>query len=285
MFIQLCLSHTGAIYSIHYGNPISYISLYCKLWFYFHPSMSMMFRWMLAAACLDRYALSSASARLRRFATVIVARRVVIIIVIMWIILPSPFLVLFDLKGGNCMIVYGYSALLYNGIFTIINTYLIPISVMMTSTILIQRNLANKRKRHQIVAQRQTSNEKEYIQRKRDQQALIMLFAQIIIYAIFTTPWTIYSIYNAFALNVTNKSADRIAIEKFISYLVTEIILLCPTSSFYLYTLTSNIFRKELFNMLHSMFNCQSNVTNHRIKTTPVNYVLTRNFNEQSFNI
>ena len=158
----------------------------------------MMYRWMLSAACLDRYALSSTNPRLRRFVNVQIARRVVAAIVLIWIVLPIPSLVIYDLKAGACLIVYGYSAVLYSSIFVFLTACGIPIPIMIICSLLIRRNLANKRIRRQqfnFHQQLQTAS-RERLQQKRDQQALIMLFVQIIVYIIIVIPWIGYNVYN-----------------------------------------------------------------------------------------
>lgn len=134
---------------------------------------------------------------------------------------------------------------MYNGIFTIINITGIQISIMFICTLLIRRNLAKKRERHQSNVRGE--------QRGRDQQALVMLFAQITLYIILTIPYVSYSIYDAISLSVPNKSTDRLAIERFMLTLTGSAIVLFPTGSFYLYTLTSSMFRKELCIMLNSI--------------------------------
>jgi hypothetical protein len=259
MFMQLCFTGGITMNSSYLKNTVFFISAYCKIWYYLQQSTGMMFRWLMSAACLDRYTLTSTDARLRRFASAYVAHRVVAVIVLIWIVFSVPLLFLYDSRAGNCFIVYGFGAGLYNAIFTIINTYAIPISVMVTCSLLIRRNLAKKRARRQVnIGQQQRINDRKYLQRRRDQQSLAMLFAQVVVFITLITPWVIFSIYNAISLNIQNKSADRLAIERFLSSLVGSLILLFPTASFYLYTLTSSIFRKELLIMLRSIpcFKC-----------------------------
>lgn len=267
MFISVSTSGGTFIYASYYQNPITNISAYCKVWCYLQLSVGMMYRWMLTAACLDRYVASSSNAHLRRFANISIARRVVTVIVIIWIILPIPLLVLYGVRENNCIVIYGYIAGLYIGIFTIINACSIPLPIMITCTILIRRNLANKRQRRLfIIPQQDQTKDRGYLQRKRDQQALVMLFAQIIVYIILTIPWMSCLIYNAMSLNILNKSFDRLNIERLMIQLTGLIILLFPTASFYLYTLTSSIFRKELCNMLKSIIYYKCYVNNRRVE-------------------
>jgi hypothetical protein len=255
------------MYTSYFQFPIGYILAYCKLWFYLLQAIAMIFQWLLAAACIDRYALSSTNARLRRFANVHIARRVVAAITLICIISSIPLLVFYGLRTGICVNLYGYAASLYTAIFIIFNTYAVPVPIMIICTLRIRRNLANKRERRNFnIEQQQRTNDREDRNRKRDQQALAMLFAQIFVYIILTTPWVIFSVYNAVAMNVPNKSVDRLAIERFMIYLVGLIISLFPTVSFYLYTLTSSMFRKELFIMLRSIFCCQCVTNQNRIE-------------------
>jgi hypothetical protein len=268
MFISVSISSGTTIYVGYYNNPIDSISLYCKIWYYLLATVGIMFRWILAAACVDRYALSSTNVRLRGFANVYIARRVVFALMIIWIILNIPLLILYDSKSSSCIIIYGYIATLYNAIYIIINSSGIPVSIMIIFTLLIRRNLANKREHRQqfdFVHQQRTNNRKQ-LQRKRDQQALVMLFAQIIVYIILVTPWTICSVYNVISFNVPNKSSDRLIFERFLTYLAELVVLLFPATSFYLYTLTSSMFRKELLMMLRSVLCWKWCLNNHRIE-------------------
>jgi hypothetical protein len=81
-----------------------------------------------------------------------------------------------------------------------------------------------------------------------------MLLAQAICYIGTTIPLMGMYFYNALTIYVSNKSNDRIAIERFAFYLSELINFLFPACSFYLYTMTSYIFRHELINMLCSTF-------------------------------
>jgi hypothetical protein len=130
--------------------------------------------------------------------------------------------------------------------------------IVSTCVILIYRNLVLGRKRRQIHIRRQTvsRNEIEYAHRIRDQQALTMLIVHIIFYIILAMPLMTYYFYNAFTLNIPNKSADRLSIERFALYIAELTIYLFPVSSFYLYTAASHKFRSELLKLIRSLLHC-----------------------------
>lgn len=267
-----------SVYAFYYAHPTTYSRIYCKLFYYIIQLLSIIFRWNLAAASFDRYALSSTNVRLRRFANVRIAYRVVIAIVLVSLIFPLHNLIVYDLRTdiGSCSIVYGYPASLYNGIFTIINTTVIPVPIMIVCTLLIRRNLAQKQeRRHGSIVQQQ---------RRRNQQTLIMLFAQIGFYILLTVPYTIHGIYNAISMNIPNKSVDRLAIERLMLSIASVLIVLFPTLSFYVYTLISSMFRRELLIMLYSILCCKYNINNnnrieprrdHRVIAIPIEQRLT----------
>lgn len=270
MLISLSFAAGSIIYGVYYKHPVTHTNIYCKVWYYVQQALPMMYRYMLAAACVDRCVLSSTNAGLRGFANVKIARRIVMAIILIWLVLPIPLLVFYNLIAGACFITVGYAATLYNGIFSLINACGIPIPIMIICLFLIRKNLASKRERRQnITHQPQATDAKQRLQEKRDQQALAMLFIQIVVYIIFTTPWMILSFYSAVSLSIQNKSADQLVLEQFLSNVAGLILFLFPTASFYLYTLTSNMFRQELAVMLHSVFCFKCCINNQRVAPQP----------------
>lgn len=272
MFMSISITSGATMYKVFYEDPINHISVYCKLWYYLQQSFSMTYRWILSAACLDRYACSSSDVRLRRFANIHIARRIIVSIVLIWIVFPIPLLILYNLRANFCIIVYGYGAALFNGIFIITNGSVIPISIMTICILLIRRNLAEKRRNRRLIVPQQQSVRKK-LERRMDQQALILLFAQVIVYIVLTVPWMMYSIYNAISLGVVNKSANRLAIEQFVLFITGTVNVLFPTASFYLYTLTSCVFRKEFLMIIRSIFHRLGFLNHHRIEPMQINVV------------
>ncbi|CAF1372307.1 unnamed protein product [Adineta ricciae] len=190
MFIQLSFSACTSLYASYYDFSIIYSISFCKLWFYILNSTSIMSRWILSAACLDRYALSSRNIRLRNLANVQTAHRVIFLIILIALIFPIHILVLYDIKSRNCNIFNNYIGSVYNVIVLMINTGIIPLIVMISCTLLIRKNLLEKQKRRQILENQpvHTMNHEDEVRRKRDQQALRMLFAQVIIFVVIITP-------------------------------------------------------------------------------------------------
>jgi hypothetical protein len=237
MLITLLMGVIPYIYSLDHENPYTTIVIFCKIRSYILQSNTMMCRWGLAAASFDRYALTSTNARLRNFATVRIARRVIAVIIIVWLLLPIQILVFFNLRQGRCGILYDVGVSLYFSSYTLITGSILPVSIMIICAVLVRSNLVLRR------------------QRRRELTKLVYIMTQ--------TPWMLLLFYSAATIYVSNRSADRMAIEGFLNFATELVIYLLPALSFYLYTLASRTFREELMKLLHfPVQRRQINVTN-----------------------
>ncbi|CAF2419101.1 unnamed protein product [Rotaria sp. Silwood2] len=255
MIISLCLGCGSLLYTLNNPDPNTTIRAFCKTRIYILQSTFMMARWMITIACIDRYALSSRNARLRRVAQVHIARRAVVVIICIWLILPIHTIVFYEIRpgAGICAIVYNRIAALYHSSYTIITGGIIPLIIMITCTLLIRRNLAIKRsKREEHIIKSSSTIQKSHarIQRTRDQNALAMLFVQVVVYCFVQAPQLIYTFYASIVINIPNKSPDRLAIERFAFFFAELCVYLFPVTAFYLYILVSRSFRDELFSLV-----------------------------------
>jgi hypothetical protein len=247
--------------SADHPNPINTIYVFCKTRFYFSQSGTMIYRWTLTMACIDRYASSSANAYVREFPKPRIAYRVLLIIVIIWIILPVHNLIFRVTNAGVCTWSPAAFAI-YNSIFTITLGGIIPPLIMITCAVLIVHNLKLKRERRRNNAQPVNAHTADRIVRARDRQILIMLFIENTFYIILTVPYTTFLVYSAFTSYLPNKTSDRIAIETFMQYLTETLAFTYSTLSFYLYTLASRTFRQKLIQNIYSIFKCNNRCCN-----------------------
>ena len=269
MLIQLLLYAIPNIYGFYYANPLTYLRLFCKIRMYAIQVTAFTYRWAYAAASVDRYILSSPHARLRRLATVNVAYRVLGFVILAWSVTSVYIPLVFDIRGGSCAVVVDKFWPVFVSVWSLVVGSFAPAIVMVTFTLLIRKNLAEKRRRRQgLLSQLPSNDSGEHLQRRRDQQALKMLFAQIVIYLIVSVPWNLYSINTIVSSFIANKTGDRIAVEGFINVIAGAFAFLFPAISFYLYTLTSSMFRRELFAMLRSAVLCKLVNRNRRIEPT-----------------
>jgi hypothetical protein len=252
MLINSGLGIGSILYAVNNVDPTTSILAFCKLRIYISQFGAMVYRWCLVAASVDRYALSSTNARFRQLATVKTARRTVVVIVAVWLVLPVHTLIFYNLNAGTCGIVFSSAMALYHSIYTTIAGTILPVAFMLTFALLIHHNLVQRRVRRHVTVNQPTGarNEVEYLHHKRDQQVLTMLIVQMIVFATLTIPLMVHNIYTAVTLTVSNKPADRLAIERFARFVVDVIIYFYPVVSFCLYTMASRTFRGELMKVL-----------------------------------
>ena len=257
MLIFLLVGLVPTIYAFNHPNPFNTISTFCKARNYLLQCSAMMYRWFMAAACIDRYIHTSPNLRLQQFINVRLTWRVIGVIVILYLILPFHQLVWNDVQNNLCVFIDS-SVGIYNSFFTIILGGLLPPLMMLTSALLIRKNLAARLIRHhnrQTVTQHATGEQQKQLLRSRDQQALAMLYLQMFVYIISNTPWTLNLVYVAFTRSMS-KSTDHLLIDAFLRFLVELIAYMYPALSFYMYTLISRTFRQELIKMLRTILLC-----------------------------
>jgi hypothetical protein len=254
MTITISVGFPPHIYSINPPHVAERISILCKIRGYLAQSSTMMYRWFMAMACIDRYIASSNNVYLRQFSNPRMAYSIVIKIFIIWIILPLHNLIFLDIKSDLCINSTTAFAI-YHSLFTFTFGGILPLLIMIISIILIRCNLASKRaRRERSIHHYRNENETVRFLNIRDQQVLIMLFIQLGFYIISTIPWLVFLIYASYTRRIMNKSIDQIVTERFFRYLTEIIILMYPTLSFYIYTLTSHTFRGELVNIIRTLF-------------------------------
>jgi H+/gluconate symporter-like permease len=138
-------------------------------------------------------------------------------------------------------------AALYHSAYVIIGGGILPTMIMTICACFIRQNLAHKQQRRMQIASTHRA------ERSFDQQVLKILFIQIIFYVLFIIPQLGNLVFNTISVTIPNRSADHLAIEQFVTFIAEFMLYLFPVTSFYLYTLTSRTFRKELMKYFRTM--------------------------------
>jgi hypothetical protein len=273
MLATLTFGLAATLYTVYCTDLMLKSVFFCKFRNYYQQVAYMIMRWSLVAACLDRVALSSYNIRWHRFARVYVAYRVVAIMTVVWLILPAPSLFYYDIRGPSCGSAYNLATQYYHASYVLFTGFVLPVSIMIISALVIFSNLVNKRKRRQVmvVKQQEIRNLREDAQRRRDRQVLFILLGQSVAYFIASAPWFTYLFYLSATISVNNKSAERIAIERFAYFLAEPIQYLFPILSFYLYVMTSSVYRSELLIMIRSLLRCGWWNNIHRVEPATSN--------------
>jgi H+/gluconate symporter-like permease len=161
------------------------------------------------------------------------------------------------------------AAALYHSGYVIIGGGILPATIMIICTYFIRQNLAHKEQRRVQLSQ---ANRQENL---INQQVLKILFIQIICYIIFIIPQMGNLVFNTVSVTIPNRSQNHLAIEQFVAFIAEFMLYLFPVTSFYLYTLTSRTFRKELIKSFRSIrVPCLRNRITPTMDTTIVDYRL-----------
>ena len=233
-------------------NPFTSNNSFCKSRVYINQFSAMSCRWLLVMACIDRCCSSSANANLRRLSTVYVARRVSFGICLSWLIFPFHTLIFVNLLERKTIVcvVTDSQVRIYHGLYTIILGGILPPSIMFVCSVFIWKNLRERAIRRNFLCPRRHA---EY----RDDQVMLMLLTQVLIFIISTIPFLSNNLYEALTRDVINKSAERLTIERFLAVLTELFVYVFPASLFYSSTLTSAHFRAEFRLVINKIFPCR----------------------------
>ena len=224
---------TRLLSSFHIDPPPTQMALYCKTKTFLTYIGLAASTWFIVGACADRYASSSSTVRIRSFSEVKVARRVVCLISILVICVYFQMNFCFDgnVQSANC---YPSSPLCntFNDFSLLVTYSLFPPILMFIFGLMTIRNIRNG-----LQARRQTN--------AKDRQLTMMLIIQVVCIALLSMPISIQKIYTEMTL-YQSKSSEQKIIESFFATFVVLLALMNTSTSFYLFTLTGKVFRKEL---------------------------------------
>ena len=206
----------------------------CRFQFYLRHSSFQLMRTFKVLACFDRYALSTENPFLRSFAQPRVAHRSLLCVTFFWLLLVIFFSVIRSIENGSCGISNRIYSLIYT-IYYLIFAGLLPPVLILLLTFLVLHQLKKVRQR----VQPRSSN------RRRDRDLLRMVFIEVTVYVINTTPFSLFLVYRLIS-DQTKKSRDRQQLESFVNYLSQSFLMYFNTAlPFYIYLFSSSSFRKQ----------------------------------------
>lgn len=219
--------------------------IYCKFRTYLTFTNLSLSVWLIIGACADRWASSSTHVQIRSFSHIKRAKQMIILTTIIIYLVNGQMLYCFNGKFqsniGGCQSISD-SCELYNNIALFFTYSLFPASLMLIFGLLTIRNI--RRSRQQIIPSTITISTNRN-QRKTTKQMTIMLFVQVICSVFLSLPISIKNICFVF-FQYEMKSDEEKQLENFFDVLVTLITLINSSISFYIFTLTGEIFRNEL---------------------------------------
>ena len=224
-------------------DPFTISLVLCRTRGYLLQLAFVVHRTMILLACIDRYALSSPSAKIRAYSKPKLAMKLIAGTTLFWTIssLQQPFFQ--TIQNYRCY-VFGTYGLIFSIYRICLYGCLFP-ALMMTFNYLLRKNL--KAIRLRTLATQAGLDSPQSTITKRDLSLMKLVLAEVATALLLTFLYPINTLYNVLADEVPNKSQNRLQIEGFSTF-ITLIVLLylnyCIT--FYLYLVMSASFRREV---------------------------------------
>ena len=233
--VYLLWSITPLLYTLDHIDPqIQYLA-YCKVRLYGSHVLGQYLRCSVLFACADRYFITRTSVRIRSWSSVRIARRLVFIMFLVWIVVGSHLPIFMDIRGGICGMFDFYK--FFYPIYQCILVGTLPPILMSVFGFLTVRSL---QQRHGAGTQ----------VRRKDNDLMRMLIAEIMINVFTSIPFSANLLYGTATFYVVGKSAQRVEIEAFVNFLSQFLIHLLAASPFYLFVISSKSFRREFTQIL-----------------------------------
>lgn len=207
--------------------------------------------WLITLASADRYFCSSQSANKRAWSNLRVANRAISLTILLGLVayIHVPIFFRIDIipttqkpicyppgPPGTYRIILSYFQLVYFG--------LAPSFCMLLFGTLTIRNIGRSKRRLVIPGiNGETVNNQN--NRRNNRHMLQMLFIQVLVYCVTGLTFSVAMIYTSITANRT-KTIFEAAQENMINAVVGMLSNTGPCTSFYLFTLSSSLFRKEL---------------------------------------
>ena len=235
--VYMIFTPMNTFLSNRFGIAIGSSPFGCRIQFFFVYSSALFFTSMLVCASIDRFFTSSSSAFLRNLSNLRIAQKVIIVVSISIIIYMSPFFLIYywNYNTNQCL---QYSTTIITIYFSsrVIIYYIIGPLAMITFGLLTINNIRNQTR---SVAPLAPQNRR----RRTEGQLTRVLIIQVGLHLIFSLPTAVTYIIITFIPSIVTPLVTGFRVISIIWQQVTFFL------SFFLYTLSATVFRKELQKM------------------------------------
>ena len=224
----------------------------CKITNYIPGFLGQVPKTLLVCACIDRYMITSKNVHLRAFSTIKRAKYLTYAVYIFWAIIQIHVLLWMTISNGQCTKIGWY--VIFNAFFTTIFIALIPTFLLCIFSYLTYRNMNHLYRRIQAINQNIINNNDRNLQ-KRDRDLLILVFAEVIIYIVTATPFSIVNVeimITQFMFSI--KSLSLIQVEVFALNLAILLIFVFSAIPFYTYIVVSTTLRREFKHLIRDSY-------------------------------
>lgn len=218
----------------------------------FFPIFRGLSGWLIVLASADRYFRSCQSVNKIAWSSLRVANRAIPSTIFFSLIVYVPVPIFLQNQIVLATGQYSCNLLGPSGIdrsilsyLTLLHFGLLPSIFMLLFGIVTIRNIDRAKR----LVEAPTSNNEGRINRKINRQLYQMLFIQVLVYSVTGLAFSAAMIYESIIGNIT-ETAFQLAQEKMINAVVGMFSNFGPCMSFYLFTLSSSLFRKKLKKMI-----------------------------------
>jgi hypothetical protein len=167
------------------------------------------------AACIDRWALTSSSDKIRSFCQPCISRNVIICLTSIWLIIPVHMAIFINNYSGHCG-APSYYAFAFS-IYLFIFIGLIPPTLMISFGLLARRNL--KLVRLRVTPTNRTAQVRF---NKANRDLMKMLTGEVIVYIVTTIFYPVNVLYGVITMPIAQqKSEMRLAVESLVGYIIS----------------------------------------------------------------
>jgi hypothetical protein len=224
-----------------YSYNVTVSDLMCKLRYYLSNTFLAVSPYFFILACFDRYCSSSVSVRRRSWCNRKIAKRFIIAAVILACILylHLAIFVQMTISGTSigCATAPGFYTYFYRIFYLVIYCILPPVSM----GVLCILTLINIREQAQRIRPALVSGGNNL--RRMDRQMMRMLFSQVLTQLLCILPFATINLVGLFVDTSTT-------IYTFFEQIFILPLFVSYTTSFYVFTLSSRIYRKELMRII-----------------------------------
>ena len=248
--IFACIAANWAIaplvYALDHFDVVDSSLVLCRIRGYTIHVNSMCFRYTLVLMCVDRFALCNTRVSIRAFCRPQIAYRSIGILICFWMVGSIHVLIWESIENNRCS-VYGIYGIVF-GFYSLIFTGTIPISIMISCSILMMKALRQLRSRVRPLDNTTRLN-------RRDINLMKLVLVEVVVYIMCTLTYPLMFIYTNITNNMNlNKSSERKQIELFINFITMSLLLyLNYNTTFYIHIFTSKTYRTDVKQLILKM--------------------------------
>ena len=248
-------------------TPAYYSSVLCKLQIFIYNISITLSNWLMTCCCIDRFCSSSRNADVRQYSNMKNAYRIIVIVTSIIILLYLQIFYCYDANqpGGSSCNLINNTCNIINSVFAFVLQAIGPPIFMLVFGIGTYNHIRIARQQRAVPIEmatvrsnansgdhtgnnNQNNRKNQHGRNNQNNNVLLMLCVQVILLILFSLPLLVFKIYSSVPVYFV-KSSTQISIENLLLNLAVWLNLFDKIFSFYIYTLVSGFFRRELAKM------------------------------------